>query len=388
MFFKITALELLNQGKEQFYTVMKIKRVLSYFIVFFIISNIFSGKVLSKNREEPLEKVHVDARCAVALDSNSKILMYEKNAYELVPMASTTKVMTTLVALRYGKLDKKIKISSRAAGIKGSTVGYRAGEEITLRELLYGLMLRSGNDAAVAIAEGVGGNIEKFAKLMNEYADEIGIINSHFETPHGLDKDEHYSTAYDLAVATSVAKKNPVFNEIVGSRDVDGKEKGFTMSYHNINKILWKIPDANGVKTGYTGKAGKCLITSAPVQGNDVIIVVLNCPERWKETEKIYNYISTTYNFQKLYSKGDIALKIKVNGKNLNLEYGNDIVIPLKKGHKYTTKILKPARINYTVKKGDKVGMICIYEDGRNIYKNSLTAANTVKVRRFMNWSF
>lgn len=209
MFFKITALELLNQGKEQSYTVMKIKRVLSYFIVFFIISNIFSGKVLSKNREEPLEKVHVDARCAVALDSNSKILMYEKNTYELVPMASTTKVMTTMVALRYGKLDKKIKISSRAAGIKGSTVGYRAGEEITLRELLYGLMLRSGNDAAVAIAEGVGGNIEKFAKLMNEYADEIGIINSHFETPHGLDKDEHYSTAYDLAVATSVAKKNP-----------------------------------------------------------------------------------------------------------------------------------------------------------------------------------
>lgn len=367
---------------------MKIKKILLYFIVIFIIANMFPNKVMSEDKERSSEKINVDARCAVAIDSNSKIVIYEKNAYELVPMASTTKVMTTLVALKYGKLDKKIKISSKAAGIKGSTVGYKADEKITLRELLYGLMLRSGNDAAVAIAEAIGGSIEGFAKLMNEYADEIGIINSHFETPHGLDREEHYSTAYDLAVATSVAKKNPTFNEIVSSRDVDGKEKGFTRSYHNINKILWEIPNANGVKTGYTGKAGKCLITSAPVQGNDVIIVVLNCPKRWKETGKIYEYIDKNYDFQKLYSKGDRALELKVNRKNLRLEYEDDIVVPVKKGCKYTSKIVKPKKINYTVNKGDKIGMICIYEDGKRVYKNFLRASNTVKVRRLLNWTF
>ncbi|MEY7999475.1 D-alanyl-D-alanine carboxypeptidase family protein [Clostridium sp. Mt-5] len=367
---------------------MRTRKIFVYSIIFFIIFNMFPNRALSQDEDKSFQKPNIDARCAVAVDSNSKILLYEKNAYELVPMASTTKVMTTLVALKYGKLDKKIKISSKAAGVKGSTAGYKSGEEITLRELLYGLMLRSGNDAAVAIAEEIGGSIEGFAKLMNEYAGEIGILNTHFETPHGLDREEHYSTAYDLAVATSVAKKNPIFSEIVSSRDVDGKEKGFTRSYHNINKILWEIPDANGVKTGYTGKAGKCLITSAPIQGNDVIIVVLNCPKRWKETGRIYEYVDKNYNFKKLFSKGDIAAELKVNKKDLKLKYENDVIIPTKKECKYVTKIIKPKKINYTVNKGERIGMICIYEDGKIIYKNSLIASDTVKVRRFLDWTF
>ncbi|WP_106007980.1 D-alanyl-D-alanine carboxypeptidase family protein [Clostridium luticellarii] len=367
---------------------MKLKKILLYIILFFIVINMFPNNALSEDGKGSSGKINVDARCAVAIDSNSRIVLYEKNAYELVPMASTTKIMTTLVALKYGKLDEKIEISAKSAGVKGSTVGYKKGENITLRELLYGLMMRSGNDAAVAIAEGIGGSIEGFAELMNEYAGEIGIINTHFETPHGLDREEHYSTAYDLAIATSVAKKNAVFSEIVNSRDVDGKEKGFTRSYHNINKILWKIPDANGVKTGYTGKAGKCLVTSAPVQGNDIIMVVLNCPGRWSETEKIYEYVNKNYDFKKLFSKGDTAAEVKVNGKDLKLQYESDVIVPVKEGCKYTTKIIKPEKIGYTVNKGEKIGMICIYENGKKIYSSPLKASNTVKVRRFLNWTF
>ncbi|MFL0196521.1 D-alanyl-D-alanine carboxypeptidase family protein [Clostridium sp. WILCCON 0269] len=353
-----------------------------------MINNICCYKAFANGEDNTFKQPNVDARCAVAIDSNSKVVVYEKNAYELVPMASTTKIMTTLVALRYGKLDKQIEISPKAASVRGSTVGYKKGESITLKELLFGLMLRSGNDAAIAIAEGISGSVEEFAKLMNEYAGEIGVINTQFETPHGLDKEGHYSTAYDLALVTSIAKKEPLFNEIVGSKDVDGEKNKFTRNYHNINKILWQIPEANGVKTGYTGKAGKCLVTSVTVQANDVVIVVLNSPKRWEETNKIYKYVNKNYKFVKLFSKGDTAGELKINGKNLKLQYGSDIMLPTKNGFKYTVKIIKPQKIAYTVNKGDKIGMLCVYENDKKIYSTALIASDTVKVRKLIDRIF
>lgn len=329
------------------------------------------------------KNINVDARCAIALDGKSKVVLYEKNAYELVPMASTTKIMTILVALKYGDLDKEIEISSKSAGMRGSTVGYKKGEKIKLKELLYGLMLRSGNDAAIAIAEGMSGSVEEFAKLMNEYAGEIGVINTHFQSPHGLDSDEHYTTAYDLAVVTAKAQENKIFNDIVSVKDVDGKTYGFTRSYHNINKILWEIPEANGVKTGFTGKAGKCLVTSAKVQGNDVIVVVLNCTPRWKETKKIYDYVGKNYEFKKMFSKGDSAGEVKLDKGTISLQCADDVVIPTKHGVEYTVKIVKPEKVNHTVNKGDKVGTLCVYADGQKIYSNHLESASTFKVRKF-----
>ncbi|MBV7276781.1 D-alanyl-D-alanine carboxypeptidase [Clostridiaceae bacterium UIB06] len=347
-------------------------------------------KALKKNNPQSKnitgKNINVSARCAVALDSKSKVVLYEKNAYELVPMASTTKIMTALVALKYGDLDRKIEISSKAASIKGSTVGFKKGEKISIKELVYGLMLRSGNDAAIAIAEGISGSVEEFAKLMNECAGEIGVVNTHFETPHGLDKDEHYSTAYDLAVVTSKAKTNELFNEIVKSKDVDGNALGFTRSYHNINKILWQMPEANGVKTGYTGKAGKCLVSSANIQGNDVIVVVLNCTERWKESIKIFEYVNKNYQFKKMFSKGDAAGEIALKKGNVNLLYDEDVIIPVKSGVEYTVKVIKPEKVNHTVNKGDKIGKICVYAEGTLVYSNDLEAANTIKVKEYPKW--
>lgn len=367
------------------------RQVSLFLLIVFISSLMFSHDVQSagvnnKAGNDLPKNINVDARSAVAIDSKSKVVVYEKNAYELIPMASTTKIMTTLVALKYGNLDRKMEISPKAAAIRGSIVGYKKGEKISLKELLYGLMLRSGNDAAIAIAEGMSGSVEEFAKLMNEYASEIGIVNTHFETPHGLDKDEHYSTAYDLALVTSVAKENPLFNEIVSAKDVDGSKNGFTRSYHNINKILWEIPEANGVKTGYTGKAGKCLVTSTNVQGSDVVIVVLNCVGRWKETKKIHEYVDKNYEFKKMFSKGDSAGDVVLDKGTIKLEHKDDLVIPTKKDHEYTVKVLKPEKVNHTINKGDKIGTLCIYEDGKIIYSDHLQAANTLKVKKFFKW--
>lgn len=233
----------------------------------------------------------VNARCAIALDKESGTVIYEQNAYEIVPMASTTKILTSLIAIEQGDLDKKVTISKKAAGVRGSTVGYKANEEITLKELVFGLMFKSGNDAAIAIAEELGGSIEGFAEIMNHYARGIGILDSHFESPHGLDSSEHYSSAYDLAILTAKGMDYDLFREIVGSKQISKEKYNFTKDYNNINKILWRIPGANGVKTGYTGQAGKCLVSSVNNNGKDVIIVVLNCPDRWNVTEKIYQHV-------------------------------------------------------------------------------------------------
>lgn len=346
-----------------------------YILAFcYVLSSIFKINVSA-------EEISVNAKNAVAIDSKTKIVLYEKNAHMLVPMASTTKIMTALVAINYGNLDKKIEISQKAASIRGSIVGYKKGELISLKELLYGLMLRSGNDAAIAIAEGIAGSVEEFVKLMNDYAAQIGVYNTHFESPHGLDSDEHYSTAYDLAVITSKAKENELFNEIVKSKDVDGSGENFSRDFHNINKILWQLPNANGVKTGYTGKAGKCLVSSVNIKGNDVVIVVLNSPTRWNETKKINDYIEKNYEFKKIFLQDDIVKETSVNnGKDkLKVKISKDIIIPEKKDAQYEIKVNLSNNISAPINSGAKIGSIDIYLNNKKIYTEVLEAANSVK---------
>lgn len=242
--------------------------------------------------------LRVSARNAIAFDSKTKEVLWNQNGYEIVPMASTTKILTAIVAINYGNLDQKIVISKNAASIRGSVVGYKAGEEITIRELLFGLMFRSGNDAAIAIAEGIAGSVEAFSNVMNDYAKSLGVLDSHFESPHGLDSPKHYSSAYDLALLTAKGMEYDIFREIVGEKVISKEKYNFTRDYQNINKILYRIPSANGVKTGYTGGAGKCLVSSFKHNDRNIIIVVLNCPNRWNETEKIYNYIIENQKFE------------------------------------------------------------------------------------------
>lgn len=254
-----------------------------------IFTQILSISVNAKSKSDT--NLRVNARCAIALDKESGTILFEQNAFELVPMASTTKILTSLIAIEQGNLDKIVKVSKKAVSIRGSKVGYKENEEITLKELVFGLMFKSGNDAAIAIAEELGGSIEGFSEIMNHYARGIGILDSHFESPHGLDSSQHYSSAYDLAILTAKGMDYDLFREIVGSKEISKEKYNFTRDYTNINKILWKIPGANGVKTGSTGQAGKCLVSSINNNGKDIIIVVLNCPDRWNVTDKIYNHV-------------------------------------------------------------------------------------------------
>lgn len=262
-------------------------------IMFF---QLFSSVALADSKLR--DNFKVNARCAIALDRESKEVLFEQNAYEIVPMASTTKILTAIIAIEQGDLDKKVAISKNASSVRGSKVGYKAGEEISLKELIFGLMFKSGNDAAIALAETLGGSVESFSQIMNHYAKGIGIIDSHFESPHGLDSNAHYSSAYDLSILTAKGMEFDLFREIVKSKQISKEKYNFTRDYNNINKILWLIPEANGVKTGYTGGAGKCLVSSINHQGKDIIIVVLNCPDRWAQTQKIYNHILETVAFE------------------------------------------------------------------------------------------
>lgn len=323
--------------------------------------------------------LNINARSAIAIDAKTRIVLYEKNANDTIPIASTTKIITSLVALKYANLDKIVEISSRAANISGSTVGYKKGELITMKELLYGLMLRSGNDAAIAIAEGTSTSVEEFVRLMNEYATEIGILNTHFESPHGLDSTYHYSTAYDLALATAKAKENSAFNDIVSSIDVDAKTYNFTRSYHNINKILLLVPNANGVKTGSTGLAGKCLVSSANIKGHDVISVVLNCNSRWSETSKIFKYIDEKYEYKQIYSKNEELAKAIFKNGTVKLISNEDIYIPYKASSNYSIKIQKPSKLYSNIVKGQDFGTLQINDGDTVIYNKKLIAGNSLK---------
>lgn len=337
------------------------------------------------------DNIYIDAVSAIALDVDSKLVLYEKNAYNPIEIASTTKIVTALVAIKCGDLNKKITISEKAASIRGSEIGFKSGEEISLKELLYGFMLRSGNDGAIAIAEGISGSVEEFLKLMNEYALEIGLLNSNFESPHGLDSTNHYSSAYDLALVTSKAKEIKLFNDIVSSKDIDAKEYNFTRSYHNINKILWLLPNSTGVKTGYTGKAGKCLVTSVKINNRDVIIITLNSTPRWKETRKITEYIEKNYEYKKIVSKEDVLekLSIKKGSDNVEIVSKRDIIIPVKIDSSIQIKIKKPLNEIYApVCKGEKIGRVDIYENNKLLFTEALVAKNSVEKIGFFKREF
>ena len=255
------------------------------------------------NKVDKKLPLRVSARNAIAIDGKSMEVLWGQKGYEIVPMASTTKILTSLIAINYGDLDRKVTISKNASSIRGSTVGYKAGEEVKMRELLFGLMFRSGNDAAIAIAEDIGGSIDNFSNIMNDFARSLGIIDSHFESPHGLDSAKHYSSAYDLAILTAKGMESDIFREIVGEKVIYKDKYNFTRDYQNINKILYRIPGANGVKTGYTGGAGKCLVSSVNHNDRNIIIVVLNCPDRWNVTEKIFNYVTSCNTFMDISNK-------------------------------------------------------------------------------------
>lgn len=242
------------------------------------------------------------AKAMVTIEANTKRVLYEKNKDERLPMASTTKIMTALCALESGSnLDEEFEIDPRAVGIEGTSMYLRKGEKLCLRDLLYGLILPSGNDASCAIAYRISGSIEDFVALMNKKAKELNLVNTNFVNPHGLDAKDHYTSAYDLAIITAEALKNPEFVEIIGTKSKSvkgaGDEQGELRFLKNKNKLLTSFEGCTGVKTGFTDIAGRCFVASSKRGDLSVISVVLNCGPMFEECAMLMEKAFEEYNY-------------------------------------------------------------------------------------------
>ncbi|MDR0978360.1 MAG: D-alanyl-D-alanine carboxypeptidase, partial [Lachnospiraceae bacterium] len=202
------------------------------------------------------------SRSAIVYDRTTKQILYGKNENTERPMASTTKIMTAIILIENSDLSQTVEVCKEAASVGGSTLGISTGDKITLNDLLYGLMLRSGNDAAVQIAITVAGSVESFAELMNNKTKELGLTHTHFVTPHGLDSEKHYTTAYELAVITDYALQNPIFAKVVSTKTATISINGLPKTINNTNELLGSLQGVNGVKTGFTNGAFRCLVTS------------------------------------------------------------------------------------------------------------------------------
>lgn len=252
-------------------------------------------KEIIETSAEP-DEISLDSRIALIYDRASGRILYEKNGNKQTPMASTTKIMTAIVVLENANLTDVVTISSKAAGIGGSRLGLKKNDKITVNDLLYGLMLRSGNDAAIALAIHVGGSVEGFAEMMNNKAKELGLVNSHFVVPHGLDNDGHYTTAYELAKIADYALNIDKFKEIVSTRNTTIYINGYAKAINNTNQLLGSVSGVYGVKTGFTNGAGRCLVTACKRDDLDVITVIIGANTTKQRTSDTIKLIQYAYN--------------------------------------------------------------------------------------------
>ena len=327
----------------------------------------------TENKDEPT----LNSKAAIILDRETETVLYEKNAYSKRAMASTTKIMTAILTIESGKLNDIVEVSKKAASIGGSVLGLKIGDKLTLNDLLYGLMLRSGNDAAVQIAEYLGGSVEGFADMMNQKAKELNLINTHFVTPHGLDNPEHYTTAYELAVLTDYAMNNKTFAKIVNTKQCSISINGNQKSLNNTNELLGVLNGVNGVKTGFTNNAGRCLVTSITRDNWSVICVVLGADTKKFRTKDSISLIEYTYKNFERYNIEDVICKKFEDWKSeniINVEKGKNNFLETKLSDiKYDIYPVKKEkikdlnieidcidRVEAPIKQDDKIGELIV----------------------------
>lgn len=259
-----------------------------------------------------------NSRRYIVYDRISKSMIIGKNEDVKSAMASTTKIMTTIVILEKSDLDETVTVSAKAGGTGGSRLGLKRGDKASVKDLLYGLMLRSGNDAAVALAEHVGGSVKEFAELMNEKAIELGLTNTHFVTPHGLDDANHYTTALELAKLTDYAMDNETFAKIVGTKSTTIYINNQPRQINNTNELLGVLNGVVGVKTGFTNNAGRCLVTETKRNNMDVITIVLGADTKKDRTKDSVNLIEYTFSKYKMYNLEEQIIEEFNKWKNIN----------------------------------------------------------------------
>lgn len=260
------------------------------------------------------------ARAAYLVDMQTGRVLYQKNENEQVPMASTTKVMTALMALELGDLASEVTTSDNAYGRPGTSIYLDRGEKLTLEEMLYGLMIASGNDAAVAIAEHIGGSVDAFCQMMTARAVELGAVNTRFANPNGLPADNHYTTAKDLTIIAMEAMKHPVFREIVSTQraSIPWQGRSYMRVLKNKNALLSTFEGATGIKTGFTRAAGRCLVFGAKREEMEVIGTVLNCPDWFVDAANIMDEAYQSYTWTCMLPDGDVVGTIQVEGGEMD----------------------------------------------------------------------
>ena len=264
--------------------------------------------------------IETSARSAILMDLDSNRILYEKNIHEVRSVASISKIMTAVVAIESGKLDDKVTVGEEINKAYGSGIYIQVGEELTLRDLLYGLMLRSGNDAALAIANYVGGNVEDFVKIMNDKAKELKMRNTTFNNPSGLDQEKgNYSTAYDMAILTSYAMKLEDYKTITATKKYKLTTNKNTYSWTNKNKLLRTYKYSTGGKTGFTEIAKRTLVSTASKDNTSLVVVTLNDGNDWNDHKNLFEYGFNNYTNLKILNKGDITIYDDDNGSVTNV---------------------------------------------------------------------
>ena len=263
---------------------------------------------------------NINSRRYVVFDRTSKQVLFGKNENIKGAMASTTKMMTAIIVLENANLDEEVQVSAKSAGTGGSRLGLKTGDKITINNLLYGLMLRSGNDAAVALAESVGGSVAGFADMMNEKAKKLHLNSTHFVTPHGLDNSEHYTTAVELAKIADYAMENEMFCKIVGTKIATIYINGYEKQIANTNELLGNLNGVVGIKTGFTNNAGRCLVTETKRGDMDIIVVVLGADTKKFRTQDSVKLIEYTYSNYEMVDVENLIKNEFESWKNINLK--------------------------------------------------------------------
>ncbi|HHT28444.1 MAG TPA: D-alanyl-D-alanine carboxypeptidase [Firmicutes bacterium] len=321
----------------------------------------------------------ITAHAAILFENTTGTVLYGKNEHVRRSPASLTKIMTALLAFESGRMDDTVTISRRAAGLGGSSLYLKEGQQIPLRELMYGMLLRSGNDAAVAVAEHIAGSVSAFVGMMNQRADELGATNTRFANPHGLDAHNHYSTAFDLTMLSRTALWHKDFAEIVGTVDHTYEEKGIT--WRNTNRLLWSYTGAEGIKTGTTGQAGNCLAAAASREGMQLITVVLGSANRWRDTTTLLDYGFDNFDKVVVAEKGALLAQVSLpHGKQpLAIVPARDIeVIVSDQNSADISTQLHLAPIKLPIKKGAQIGTYEVYSGTATLASIPLRAANGV----------
>jgi D-alanyl-D-alanine carboxypeptidase len=329
----------------------------------------------------------LSAKSAVLIDASSKSVLCEKNARERMGMASTTKIMTALVAAERAELDKTVSVSPSAVGVEGSSIYLYAGEKLTLRDLLCAMLLESANDAAAAIAIEIAGSVEGFCNMMNEKAAELGLCDTHFTNPHGLYDDAHYTTAYDLAMIAAAALENGTVREIVATKKMTLTPiEGNTRVLYNHNKMLSRYEGAIGVKTGFTKKTGRCLVSAAERDGLRLVSVTLNASDDWNDHTRLLDIGFENFCRVQIVKKGDACYMQPLIGgvdEQLPLLACETLYATLPKS--IDIKKLTPIVETYNryafapISEGSVAGKMLYYLDGQLVASVPIAAAHEVE---------